>query len=236
MTREFLAAALIAPALFAQSPKQRLQEAWARATKFDLVGDAGEAIPPGLAGALDDVGSTWVAWVEAQESPSTKLPALPGADPAPSARLLGRRGPWILLGLQVPVPCGSHLFLALFREQPGHGKLVMLDLHEARSEADPLGAREHVQALLLEGPKVVVASTPPWCTSCWSTLHARVEAPGLDAQHPTVLTRFSDRIYRGADEDMLSMRPVKGGVRLRYQGMAGQDGTTVPRTEILRIH
>lgn len=50
-----------------------------------------------------------------------------------------------------------------------------------------------------------------------------------------MLIRFSDSVYRCADEDMLSIRPVKGGVRLRYQGMAGQDETTVPRSKTFRI-
>ncbi|HTL97610.1 MAG TPA: hypothetical protein VL181_02285, partial [Holophagaceae bacterium] len=145
------------------------------------------------------------------------------------------RGAWILAGLEAPVPCGTHLFLALFKEAAGQWKLVLLDLHETRSEADPLGAREHVQTLLLDGPKVVIASTPPWCTSCWSVLHVRVEAPGADAESPSLLGHFEDSIYRCADEGMLRMTPLKGGIRLRYGSMAGLDGTTVTRVKTLPI-
>lgn len=111
----------------------------------------------------------------------------------------------------------------------------MLDLHDPRGDNDPLGARENTQTLLLDGPKVVIASTPPWCSSCWSALHVRALAPGVDAMHPKVLAHFEDTIYRCADEDMLRMAPVKGGIRLRYEGAASPAGATAPRKKILLI-
>ena len=235
MLRPFLLAARIAPALPAQTPEQRFKEAWSRYAHFDLAGDAGKEIPTGLPSALDDLGSAWAAWAEAQGPAALKLPALVASDPAPATQILGQRGQWILLGLEVPVPCGSHLFLSLFKEEKSRWKLTMLDLHESRSQADLLGARENVQTLLLDGPKVVVASTPPWCTSCWGLLRVRIEAPGTDAQHPAAMAHFEDTVYRCAEEDMLKMTPMKGGVRLRYEGAAHQGGAIRARQKMLRF-
>ncbi|HEU4950745.1 MAG TPA: hypothetical protein VFT46_02280 [Holophagaceae bacterium] len=234
MRPALIAAPLIACTLAAQSPGQRFQEAWARYTTLEAAVDEDQDLPPGLPAALDDLGRAWAAWAEAQGATTLKLPALAGSAPAPSARTLGRRGEWTLLGLDVPVPCGSHRFLALFKEASGHWKLALLDLHEARSDRDPLGAREHVQAQLLEGPKVAVASTPPWCTSCWSVLHARVESPGSAIEDPKVLARLEDSVYRCADQGVIRMTPLPDGIRLRYAGM-GPEGTPSPRDKAIRV-
>lgn len=243
MIRAFLIAALIAPALCAQTPEQRLEEAWAHYLQFDIVGGAGEGPQAGLGDAMDELGRAWAAWVEWRGPGSAPLPGAmnfrrseePDTLTPPINRTAGHYGPWTLVGLEVPAPCGTHLFVALFKTQGSRWRLVMLDLHEPRTDQDPLGAREGAQALLLKGPKVVIASTPPWCTSCWSRLHVRALAPGADAEHPKALAHFDDDIYRCADDGMLKVTPLKGGIRLRYEGATNPPGATAPRMETLRI-
>ncbi len=237
MPRYFLIPILIAPALFAQTPEQRFKEAWACYTRFDLVGDPGKDTDAGLPSALDNLGAAWSAWAEAQGSAALKFPSLPASKDAasPSTRVLAHSGPWTLLGLEVPVPCGRNLFIALFKAEGGRWTLEMLDLHEPRNERDPLGARENAQVILLGGPKVVIVSTPPWCTSCWSVLHVRAMAPGADPGHPKILTHFEDSIYRCAGDGGFQMTPAKDGVLLRYEGTASLAGTTAARRKVLRI-
>ena len=239
MIRSFLIPTLIASALAAQTLEQRLKDAWAHYIQFDLVGDAGKPLQPGLPDALDDMGTAWSAWLEAEGPAALKLPALP-APPSkeagtPSSRVLGHRGPWTLMGLEVPVPCGSHLFLALFKANGPRWALVMLDLHEARTKQDPVGARENAQTMLLEGPKVVIASMPPWCTSSWSELSLRVEVPGADALSPKVIAHFEDGAYRCADEPSLQLKPDRHGFNVRYMGWAGPDRIFAPRMHHVQV-
>ena len=237
MLRPFLLAALFAPALSAQTPEQQLKEAWARYAQLDLVGDADKASDPRLPAALDALGAAWSIWAKTQGPAALKLPTLPPAKDAdpPSTRVLARHDSWVLLGLEVPVPCGSHTFMALYKTHGEAWALATRDLHEPRSGADPIGARENIQALLLNGPRIVIASTPPWCTSCWSVLHVRALTPGTDPDHSKLLAHFEDRVYRCADDGAFQMTPVKGGIRLRYEGMVGLDGGTSARKRVLRI-
>lgn len=243
MLRPFLTSALIAPVLLAQTPEQRLTAAWAGYTGFDLIGDPDKGPEPGFPAVMDELGRAWAAWVERNGPVLAPLPGpmnfrrsnQPDTLTPPVNRVLAHRGPWTLVGLKVPAPCGSHLFIALLNANGAKWRLTMIDLHEPRDEQDPMGARDNAQALLLDGPRIVIASTPPWCTSCWSNLHVRVLAPGADTDHPKLLVRFEDTIYRCADEDMLRITPVRDGVRLAYEGMASLDGATTLQKRFLSI-
>ncbi|HTL97550.1 MAG TPA: hypothetical protein VL181_01980, partial [Holophagaceae bacterium] len=64
MLRRFLIAALIAPALSAQTSDQRLAAAWTHYTEFHLADDPGEDQEAGLVDAMDDLGKAWAAWAE----------------------------------------------------------------------------------------------------------------------------------------------------------------------------
>lgn len=243
MIRACIASLLIAPTLIAQASEHRLKEAWTRYTQYDLLEEGGKGQESGLPPAMDELGRAWAAWLEGNGATPRSLPApmafLPSKEPdtlAPPANLiLAYRAPWTLMGLKVPAPCGSHLFLALFKTHGAHWTLTMLGLHEPRNGGDPLGARENVHALLLDGPIVVIASTPPWCTSCWSVLHVCALSPGARADHPKLIAHFEDTIYRCADEDTLLMTPVIGGLRLRYEGTVGPDGAPALREKTLDL-
>jgi hypothetical protein len=244
MLRAILYTSLIACTLSAQTPEQQLKEAWDHYLQFDILGGPGKVAQAGLGEAMDELGRAWAGWTEWHGPSIVPLPAPmnfqrsdePDTLTPPVNRVIAHRGPWLLMTLEVPAPCGTHLFVALFKAEDSQRrwKLAMLDLHEPRTAQDPLGAREDAQTLLLSDGKVVIASSPPWCTSCWSTLHARIEKPGTDTEHPKVLTTFEDGVDRCAD-NAFRMATVKGGIRLRYEGMAGQDGTTVPRMRLLRV-
>ena len=243
MIRPFLIAMLIAPLLSAQTPEQRLKDAWARYLQVDIPGSPDKKPQVGVADAMDELGRAWAAWVEWHGPNIAALPDPmsfqrsdePDTLTPPASRILAYRGPWTLMGLEVPVPCGTHLFVALFKTKGPQWRLVMLDLHEPRTEHDSLGARENGQTLLLDGPKVVIASTPPWCTSCWSALQVRAFAPGSDPEHPRLLAHFEDSVYRCADDGAFEMTPVKEGVGLTYEGWGGPDKITRKHVRRLKV-
>ncbi len=239
--RILISAAVLAPALCAQSPEQRFKDAWDRYIQFDLAGDVGKEVPPDLADSMDGLGKAWAAWAATLGPSSGNLPKFTPTKAAagsstPSVQVLGKIDGWVLEGLSVPAPCGTHTFLALFRTKGSKWSLSMLDLHEVRTSTIPLGARENVQTLLLEGPKVAVASTPPWCISCWSAVDARVEAPSEQPESPVVLARLKDSLYRCAERPVIQLRTTKEGVEVRFQGWPGAEQVIGKKVRRLKTH
>jgi hypothetical protein len=212
------------------APVQRFQSAWSLYAAMDIEGDPAKDPPPHLDQALDELGRAWAEWMKSGDrGPEQMLlpplseehaPTKPEELQAwkPKLRHFGTSGRWTLIGFEVPVPCGRHTFIALFERKDGQTTLLALDLREPPQESDDLGARENVHAMLLEGPTFLVAGTPPWCTSCWSLLKARVLTPGTSQESPKVLNRFQDGIYRCADVPLIRIRKRPDHIQFQYVG------------------
>jgi hypothetical protein len=208
-----------------QTPDPGLRSAWTTyaVAAGRVEGEPGYTPEGGLAAPLEALGRAWGTWVTAQPvALRTSLPPGMEADRTglPQVALRTRRGPWSLLGLEVPVPCGSHTFLALIEDTARGARLRLLDLRNPPREGDALGAREGVVTLLLSGGRVVTASTPPWCTSCWSRLDVRVLAPSGVPDAPRLLATFEDGVYRCADDGVVKLSAVNGAVNVDYTGHA----------------
>lgn len=175
----FLAASQVL-VLDPQDPASHLQLAWGRYAAQDLETEPGVERLPALKSSLDEVGRAWSAWALAglqrgTSPPRLVLPRLVVAEPAtrsggPSPatparmKVAGRWGPSDpALPLELPVPCGAAASWPCSHRGAAGWEIRLLDLSNSAGPSDPLGARDNAQALLLSGPRVVVASTPPWC-------------------------------------------------------------------------
>lgn len=224
--------------LLAQSPREDLQRAWATYQAQAPEGEPGYLPTSDLVPSLEALGRAWAAWLLAQRDlGGVEAHPLAGKAPerTPTVALRNQRGPWRLFGLEVPVPCGTHTILALTEDTPQGARLRLLDLRMPPREGDLLGAREGVVTLLLTGGRVVAASTPPWCTSCWSRLDVRALAPGETPEAPRVLASFEDGVYRCADDYVVKLTPVPGTIRVDYTGHADPETVFKKRRHLLKL-
>lgn len=187
---------------------------------------------------VDGLGRAWGEWLLHQPTAGRlNLPQfpLPDGQPQPAIHQLAALGPCILYGLDIPVPCGTHTILALVEEAAGGPKLRILDIRNSNPKTDALGFRENLQVRLTRGPRLLIASTPPWCSSCWSRLEFRVLEPGEEAGQPRLLTSFEDGVYRCTEGPVASIRVRGERIRVDYQTYGSPERLFRPRHRSLRL-
>lgn len=231
-------------ALLAETPAESFQQAWHQYADMDLAGDPGKDLPTGLGERIDVLGTAWASWVLGELEAGTPVQALDrrplegmstNAPHTPRLSVVAQQGPWLVLALDVPFPCGGHTLLALFKHCGTTWSLALLDARNPSHSKEDVGARENLQAFLI-GSTLVVASTPPWCTSCWSRIDVRMLAPGAGPEVPRILKSISLEAYRCAEPFVFRLTRTHGTtLRLDYFEWAGPEKVSRARHRLLRV-
>lgn len=111
----------------------------------------------------------------------------------------------------INLECGRDTSLYVFERKQSSWELVLDSSANDCTAID--GARENLNyelSTLHDTPSwyVLLAYSPPWCTSCWSTLYYEALRPSANPEQPSTVYAGRGEFYRCADEPFhLDARP-----------------------------